>query len=100
MELWESTVRFAVLNKAFSSGRRAKTRKRVVQMAKRMVAVVFGTNRRNKPTLAANRMPCQMPERSDLAAICDRFSIDSTVVRSMGVRALLRDHPMHGRWRL
>jgi hypothetical protein len=54
-------------------------------MVKRMVAVVFGTSHRNKVTPAAKRMPCQILERRELAASCDRFSIDSIAVGTMAL---------------
>ena len=69
-------------------------------MVKRMVAVVFGTSRKTRPTPTTNKIPCQMPETSELAAICDSFSIDSNVIGSIGVRTLLRDRPMLGQWLL
>src|SRR3984885_4678597 len=83
MALWVPRARVGVPEKAFRNGRRARTRKRVVQMVKRMVAVVFGTSRKNTVTPAAKRTPCQILERRELAASCDRSSSDNTAVGTM-----------------
>src|SRR5579871_493894 len=100
MGLCVPRARVGAPEKAFRNGRRARTRKRVVQMVKRMVAVVFGTRCRNKVTQAAKRMPCQMLERRELAASCDKFSRDNTAVGTMGVRALLCGRPTRVQWLL